>query len=42
MKRTKEIWEETELPRRLKLHGIAEHEAIIAEWHELSDIEDED
>jgi len=42
MKRTADIWEEVELPRRLKMQGISEQEAIIAEWHELSDIEDED
>ena len=42
MKQTAEIWEETELPRRLKLHGLDEQYAIIQEWHELSDFEDED
>lgn len=42
MKGSKEIWEEVEVPRRMKMYGIKENEAIIAEWHELSDLEEDE
>ena len=42
MKRTAEIWEETELPRRMKLHGLDEQNVLIMEEHELYDEDEED